>query len=386
MRTYEQTHPWISFRWEPRKMPYPVWLLLGEAGALCERLQEASLPPAESDLLGYVSLLRGALASAALDGNSLSEEQVDRLFEGSLHLPPSQQFLGVEVQNLVKTVRWAQDRARAGDHVLAPWVIRAIDAQVLKELPGTEERTLGEYRTARQSGPGVTGVPAEDIPSVIERLCDWLSGPLFAPDHAEERAAFAIVQAVLAHLYLLWTQPFPEGNGRTARAVEFQVLLNAGMPPLAAHRLSMHAWATRSEYERQIAQSARGGGDPIPFIAYMVRGLVDGLRTLWAEVEEIQHQALWQQHMGALFDAGRSANGARQLRLVQDLREQERPVPPGHVSRLSAELARYYARLHPKTLQRDLNLLQDQGLLERTPEGIRAKPLVLKPFRPSRKR
>ncbi|MBS1581970.1 MAG: Fic family protein [Bacteroidetes bacterium] len=362
-------------------MPYPVWLLLGEATALSERLQEVTLPPDESALLDYAALLRGVLANASLDGNSLTEDQVDRLFEGSLQLPPSQQFLGVEVQNLVKAVRWAQDRVRARDRDLGPWVIQAMNAQVLKGLPTGGSHAPGEYRTARHPSAGVA---AEDIGALLERWSDWLAGPLFAPEHPEERTAFAIIQAILAHLYLHWIQPFPEGNGRTARLVELQILLQAGMPALAAHRLAQHAGATRSEYQRQLVQAAQAGGDPIPFIAYMVRGFVDGLRTLWAEVEEIQHQSLWDQHMGRLFADAGSAHGARQLRLVQDLRGHGQAVPPGRVAQLSAELARYYARLHPKTLQRDLNTLQEQGLVERTPEGVRARPLALKPFRPAR--
>ncbi|HEX2616740.1 MAG TPA: hypothetical protein VHL57_04310, partial [Flavobacteriales bacterium] len=98
MRTYEQTHPWIDFHWEPRKVPYPIWLLLGEAAALAQRLATASLPPEEAALFEYSALLRGVLANATLDGNSLTEEQVDRLFEGSLELPPSQRYQQLEIE------------------------------------------------------------------------------------------------------------------------------------------------------------------------------------------------------------------------------------------------------------------------------------------------
>ena len=59
MRTYEQTHPWLSFRWDPRNVPYPVWLLLGEATAACQQLREAALPPQEGSLTSYVAMLQG---------------------------------------------------------------------------------------------------------------------------------------------------------------------------------------------------------------------------------------------------------------------------------------------------------------------------------------
>jgi Fic family protein len=43
---------------------------------------------------------------------------------------------------------------------------------------------------------------------------------------------YAILKAILAHLCLAWIHPFGDGNGRTARLVEFQILIFPGCPRL----------------------------------------------------------------------------------------------------------------------------------------------------------
>jgi Fic family protein len=88
---------------------------------------------------------------------------------------------------------------------------------------------------------------------------------------------YAILKAVVAHLYLAWIHPFGDGNGRTARLVEFQILLSSGVPSPAAHLLSNHYNQTRSEYYRQLDRASKSGGELAPFIEYGARGFVAGL-------------------------------------------------------------------------------------------------------------
>ena len=379
MRTYEQTHPWLSFRWEPRNVPYPVWLLLGEATAACQRLRDAALPPQEGTLTSYVAMLQGIVANASLDGNSLSEDQVDRLLEGSLQLPPSQVFLEREMRNLVKAVQWTEARAKAGDRDTGPWAIQVLNAQVLKEIPSPTGGPAGDYRTVRDRHFEGSVLP-EDIGVLMERLTAWGESMLFQPEHEEERMAFAIVRAVLTHLYLVWIRPFAEGNGRTARLVEFQLLLNAGIPAPAAHRMAVHAAATRSEYARQVNQAADIHGDVVPFIAYMVRGFADGVKALLNEVSESQYRIMAQEELRTMVDPSATANGERLQALARSLQDQRGKVPTAHVTQLSPELALLYAHLNVKTLQRDLAQLEELGLVERSRGAVKARTLSVRPF------
>ena len=384
MRTYEQTHTWISFRWEPRRLPYPVWLLLGEATALVRMLGQASLPAGPAIELERTARIRGIEAIAGMEGNTLTEEQVAQCLVGALKLPTSHAYLGQEIQNLAKALGWTEDRLRAGDRQFSPWSIQLLNAQVLQGLPWDEETSPGEYRSSNRITAVQDGVPAEDITYLIERLCEWLTTERFTPDHEEEAHAFALVRAMLAHLYLLWIRPFADGNVRTAWLVTGQLLMEAGVPPFAVHRFFGHVGRVRRVWEREIASAGSGHGDPVPFIAFLSRLLKECLWSATEDVETKQQDALLSEHLHQLFGAGRSANGMRLKKLLESLNEQAGAVPHGRITRINPDLAAIYARLDRKTLLRDIQHLQKQGLVDRVAEGVVPKPTPLRAFRPLR--
>ena len=88
----------------------------------------------------------------------------------------------------------------------------------------------------------------EDCKYLLGRLCEWLNGPEFqAPAaKAEYKASLAILKAMVAHLYLAWIHPYGDGNGRTARLLELELLLAAGFLPPVTQLLSNHYNATRT--------------------------------------------------------------------------------------------------------------------------------------------
>ena len=97
--------------------------------------------------------------------------------------------------------------------------------------------------------------------------------------------AEGILKATLAHLYIAWIHPYGDGNGRTARLVEFMLLARAGIPFPSAHLMSSHFNLTRNRYYRELDRSSRvsgrGGGndrgDAFGFVEDAVQGFVDGL-------------------------------------------------------------------------------------------------------------
>ncbi|MBK9286512.1 MAG: hypothetical protein IPN38_02210 [Flavobacteriales bacterium] len=168
MRTYEQTHPWLSFRVDLRKLPPPVWLLLGRAAALSERLGNAPLTPSETERTDLLILAEAVLASAAMDGNTMKPRDVEEHLAGTLKLPAAQQYLQIEVDNLLKATRWTQDRIQAGDTQNPPWAIQMFNAQVLKSLPWDDQVPPGNgayqdrsqrYKAPRRGCPPADGAP-----------------------------------------------------------------------------------------------------------------------------------------------------------------------------------------------------------------------------------
>ena len=88
VRTYETTHPWITFgRTDISKVEPKDWMLLGEAHSKCEHLAGAPLQPRIAAELSEVTLVKGALATTAIEGNTLTEEQVEGIRAGTFKAP-----------------------------------------------------------------------------------------------------------------------------------------------------------------------------------------------------------------------------------------------------------------------------------------------------------
>jgi Fic family protein len=380
MTTYQQTHPWISFEFDFTGADPRLWLLLGEAHSKCEHIAGTALRPDVAEELHRVYLAKGVLATTAIEGNTLSEEQVRALLEGKLKLPPSQAYLAQEVENIIKACNFLGETR--GAEKITPERIKLFNFMALKGLKLEEGVTAGEYRTGPVLvGTIYRGAPASDCQLLVDRLCEWLNGADFiAPKGLE--TVYAIIKAVVAQLYLAWIHPFGDGNGRTARLIEFQILLAAGFPSPAAHLLSNHYNLTRSEYYRQLAMASRSGGDILPFVKYAVQGFVDGLKEQLDRIRRQQWDVAWRNFVYEKFRDKRALGDKRRRDLVLDLSRENKPVAIPSVTKLSARIAGDYAGKTHRTLQRDLSILEELGLIERTPKDVRAKREIILAFLP----
>src|SRR5262249_14145544 len=156
-----------------------------------------------------------------------------------------------------------------------------------------------------------------------------------------------------------------DGNGRTARLVEFHIQISSGMPTPATHLLSNFYNLTRTEYYRQLdfASKSRPRGNPIGFLCYAVQGLRDQLREQIAFVRKHQMDVAWINYIHEVFAGKTGTASERQRHLVFDLWNHGKPVPTNQIEGLTPRLAKHYASLTTKTLLRDLNALVELQLL-----------------------
>ena len=391
MRTFERTHGWISYRCDLGKAGVLLWLALGEAASKCEHISRVPLRPATAQALHQLYLAKGAAATTAIEGNTLSEEEVLKAVEGRLVVPPSKQYLKQEVENIIAACNSISNQVAAGTlPALSADLFRAYNRQVLNQLPVKDDVKPGELRTHSVIvGNVYRGAPAEDCPYLIDRLCEWLNGPDFqAPESLGPGAptVYAILRSVVAHLYWAWSPPFGDGNGRTARLLEFHILLSAGVPSPAAHLFSNHYNQTRAEYYRQLDYASKSGGDIVPFVGYAARGLVDGLREQLEKIWEQQWDVVWRNFVHERFQSRNSPTDARQRHVVLDLGDGGESIEVGKVAELTPRLAKAYAGKTAKTLQRDLNALVEMGLIVRDGRKVRARREVILAFLPLRKK
>jgi Fic family protein len=384
MRKSEKTHPCIRFSADLRRAPAQFWVMLGECQSKFEHIAGVPLRPATAEDLNRLYLAKGVLASTAIEGNTLSEQEVLDHLEGKLHLAPSREYLAREIDNIVQACDDILGDIAAGRQpMLTASGICELNRQVLRGLSLDEHVIPGEIRRHSVGVARYRGAPAEDCEYLLDRLCRWLGGEDFQPP-AGMGMTYAILKAVLAHLYLAWIHPFGDGNGRTARLVEFQVLISSGVPAPAAHLLSNHYNQTRSEYYRQLDQAGKSGGEVLPFLEYAVQGLLDGLRSQLALIREQQWDVVWRNYVYEIFRDRRGATDDRLRHLVLDLSARTQPVSPAELVEVSPRTAKAYANKTQKTVLRDVNTLVTMGLLRRTESGLVANKELILAYLPPR--
>jgi Fic family protein len=387
MKTFETTHPWLKFSIRLGDIGPEFWLLLGEASSKCEHLARVPLRPETAGKLHQLYLAKGAAATTAIEGNTLSEAEVLLAVQGNLKVMPSKEYQKQEVENIIVACNQISSQIASNSlPAMSEALARSYNTLVLKDLPPEENVVPVEYRQhSVLVGNIYRGAPWQECEHLMIRLSDWLNGPDFIATKPGTEVIYAIIKAVLAHVYLAWIHPFGNGNGRTARLIEFHLLMSAGMPSPAAHLLSNHYNETRTEYYRQLDFASKSGGDLRPFLLYAVQGLVDGLRKQLEFVWEQQWDVTWRNYVHERFQHKTSASDTRQRNLALDLGAQPEWVQVGEIADLTPRLAKAYATKTSKTMQRDLNHLETLGMIVRDGRKVRARRELIFAFLPLKK-
>lgn len=384
MHSYRETHPWITFEaTDINDLDPKLWMLLGEARSKCQHLAGTPLRPEVARELYRVTLVKGAHATTAIEGNTLTEEQVDGILRGTFQTPPSRNYQEREVRNVLEALEGIDETIAKGDHpVITPELIRSFNRKVLEGTNYEPHVVPGSYRSDSVVVAGYRGAPAQDCAYLIERLCQWIESDLFTSTDPELRFALAVASAIYAHLYIAWIHPFGDGNGRTARLLEFLILARCGMVPLpAAHLLSNHYNLTRDQYYRELGESSRTGRTT-NLLAYAMQGLVDGIRDQIDQVNVEQFAVTWINYVhDVMGQFPSSPTRDRQRSLVLALPSGV-VVSRADIQGLTPKLAALYAKAGPRTLTRDLNRLQEAGLIVKRGRGYRSNDSIIRAFLP----
>lgn len=383
-REYEKTHPWLTFGLDVSRLDYRMWMLLGEARSKCEHIAGVPLRPNVANELHQIYMAKGAFATTSIEGNTLTEAQVREQLEGRLRLPPSKEYLAQEVDNMFAAFNLIVARCLDHQSEFSPSSVRELNRLVLRDLPLEEDVVPGEFRSHSVVVMRYRGAPAADCEFLMDELCSWLNGAGFRGED-DQRLMLGLLRAILAHLYLAWIHPFGDGNGRTARLIEFQMLLEAGVPTPAAHLLSNHYNATRAEYYRQLDYASKSGGDVLPFLEYAVRGFVEGLREQLEVIRYQQWDIAWRDFIFRAFKEQELSSAPDERRRELALALSSEPTPLSRLWTLSPGLARVYASKSEKTIQRDLEALMKLELAARTPQGYIANRDKILQFLPLRR-
>jgi len=349
--------------------------MLGKIQARNESLLHIPLLPQIAQDLSLHYTAKGVHATAAMEGNSLSEEEVlHYIRKDKGDVPKSKMFLQHAIQNIIDICEHVGTHpARGGYFKVTPAVVKDMNAAILKGTHFAEHVTPGEFRVGQVRLGSYAAPPVADCPHLVEKLCHWINGETFRPPERQKSfdIVHAFLRAVTAHVYLAWIHPFGDGNGRTARLLEFQILVSAGVPAPSAHLLSAHYFTTRQEYFLQLDSAARTMS-LAPFLEYAAQGFLDGLDDQLRYVNERNRAVAWRNHIYETLREEKEKVRRRLTQLALGIATLSQPVPAAKVLKTLPHLLAEYAGVTTRTLYRDLNELKRRELVLQTGNGFLA--------------
>lgn len=229
--------------------------------------------------LRRINRIRTIQASLAIEGNTLSEEQISAILEGKRVLAPAR-----DIQE-AKGAFSAYERldswnAASRDDLLAAHKLLMAG---LLDTPG-EFRTGG---TGIMKGKEVLHVapPADRVPFLIKDLLCWL-------DKTEDHP---LISSSVFHYEFEFIHPFQDGNGRMGRL--WQTLILSKWNPLLAYLpVETLIHDHQQEYYDAINQSSATANSNV-FITFMLRILLnaikDSLSTSEKVSEKVSEKIIW---------------------------------------------------------------------------------------------
>jgi len=358
-----EKYPWISFKVNLEGLSFVTWMLLGQCISKCEHIKKIPLMPSISEELHKVYLVKGVAATTAIEGNTLTEEQVRDILEGKAKIENSKKYLQQEVENIIQACNQIGRNIKAPKYnSISEDLLCELNRTVLRDMPVEKEIKPGVYRSHRAGVGGYHAPEASDVPALMEAFCNWLKNLNIETEHLDKVIA-GTIKAIATHLYIALIHPFGDGNGRTARLMEFMILLSSGVPSPAAHLLSNHYNLTRTEYYRQLDKVSKTSGDVRDFFTYAIQGFRDGLQDVINVIIEQVQIVSWEHYVFERFrELPDNDASKRQRSLLIQLSRQAKPLARNEIEKLTAKI--YLDRGKTKnSFTRDWNSLRRTNLI-----------------------
>jgi len=248
---------------------------------ICEMVGCVSVQQTPQALrLRRVNRIRTIQGSLAIEGNTLTEEQITAVMEGKPVIAPPQEIQ--EVRNAIKVYEQMPDWNFSNSNHL-------LEAHAL--LMGGLIDRIGAYR---QSGAGVMGKeglvhvapPADRVPFQMKELFQWVG----------KTDAHPLISSSVFHYEFEFIHPFDDGNGRMGRLWQTMILskwnpLFADLPVeslVHTHQSGYYAALNLSTEQANCA----------PFIEFMLETILETLLTTQEAAQETTQenraeQVLW---------------------------------------------------------------------------------------------
>lgn len=230
--------------------------LVAEISKLLGRFGEMGAPAPEPKLRRS-ALAKSLHATAAIEGNTLSIDQVGAILDGR-STPSKHPREVLEVRNAAAVYERASK--------FKPWSVKdflsahkIMMAQLIKDSGKLRSGQVGVWQDGkvRHMAP-----PAKRVPALIEDLFAYLAKTKDLP---------LLVRAAIVHYEIEFIHPFSDGNGRMGRLWQHVVLLHES-PAFQSCPFESVIYARQSAYYNALRASDRQG-NAAPFVEFTLEAL-----------------------------------------------------------------------------------------------------------------
>ena len=274
--------------------------------------------------------IRTIQGSLAIEGNTLSTEQITAILNGKTVIAPPKEVQ--EVRNAIKAYE-AFQQWQPGQEVDLLQAHQILMTGLIDEV--------GQYRhggVGVMSGDQVVHMapPANQVPRLMIDLLDWLNDSEIHP----------LIQSSVFHYEFEFIHPFADGNGRMGRL--WQTLILSRWNPIFANiPVESLIYQNQKSYYEAL-QASTDQTDSAPFIEFILQMILDAILSSNDTAQASDH----------VTDQASVQVSDQVQRLISALGQDDYTL---------AELMQFIGLAHRATFQKNyLNPAIEAGLIERT--------------------
>jgi Fic family protein len=328
---------------------------IGLVEAAKEVIENAPLIPVYEARFVKEAMLRTIHHGTHLEGNDLSLTEVKKAIEGEEIVARERDIREViNYRNVLKFIK-EQESERTGEGKYTQEMLKEIHRLTCARV--LDQDRLGRYRqTQVVIKDGFTGEvtfrppPAVEVPFLLEDFFAWLNAP-------ETHKLHPVLQAGIAHYFLVAVHPFVEGNGRTARAFATLVLFAEGYDIKKFFSLEEYFDKDAAQYYQALQDVSRQGKDLTgrdltPWLEYFTQAMAVELTRIKEKVKRLSVDLKMKGKIGHQIPLNE-----RQLKLMEYLQE--------HGSLTTAEGRKVVPEYSDDTITRDFNYFLKKGIVKK---------------------
>jgi len=303
---------------------------------------------------------KSIFSTAAIEGNSLTQEDVDKIVEDKKINISKERFVK-EIQNLKTAYNKIKDINVLDTKVLISQDLIKNYHKIITDGLESETNIPGQYRNTKvfvgNQEHGGTNVPPkilEDVKMLMEEFVSWINSDELLEMHP-------IFRACIAHLSLALIHPFGDGNGRTSRIIEAHILKTAGYR-FVYTMLSNYYYKNLDEYFITFSKVLKNKDNDISdFILFYLKGILESIKTIREKIYIIITGLSLQSYL--LYLKKNNKISPRQYDFLSIMLDNNKEVTEKEISE-DINLKIIYEKLSSRTIKRDLEYLLNANLLE----------------------